>query len=78
MTASPARRAHHNGATGKSLVSSLAVGTRVIVKGMTRDFESHIAKVRRKKKHARRYCVGDSSYCVWLRHDQIVVAGGQG
>jgi hypothetical protein len=70
MTASPERRARHNGATAQTLATPYAVGT------ITRD--GVIVQVRRKNHFSRRYLVEmhGTAQRVWLRHDEIVPAGG--
>jgi hypothetical protein len=70
MTASPARRVHHIGATGNTLVTPYALGTMTNL--------GAIIQVRSKKKYARQYLVAvpGSDNALWMRHDEIVPAGG--
>lgn len=73
------RTTRHHGATGKTLAPTLAVGTKARVPSVLNPgsfFDSTIGRVRRKRKYGRRYCLGDVSWCLWVRRDQFTVIGG--
>jgi hypothetical protein len=70
MSVSPERRAHHSGATGKTLITPYAVGTHTHM--------GVITQVRSKKKYARRYLVRvRGPYSSWFRHDELRLAGDE-
>jgi hypothetical protein len=63
------RQTRHAGATGKTLLSTLLVGTMTDL--------GQIAQVRKKKKYPKRYLVNTSMIAgqVWMRRDQFTVVG---
>lgn len=62
------RHIRHSGATGKTLLPTLLVGTPVAVYG---KYAGTIAQVRKKKKYSKRYRVGKQ----WFRRDELTLNG---